>query len=452
MDFSNKKILVVGFGKSGLSTARCLTGRGAEVIIGDIKPESELDKEILREVRESGIKLEVGQHRTETFLDSDMIIVSPGVPLDIKPLVAARDAGVPIAGELEIASRLLKTPVLAVTGTNGKTTTVTLIEEIISRSGRNIFAGGNIGTPLMDYVHSGKNAEYVLLEVSSFQLDTADKFNPFVSLILNITPDHLDRYENFDAYAKSKYSITKNQGKGQYAVINDDDPLLHEFIPESEVSVLHYGIKKADGRNAYINGNRLVAALPGKAEQSFNIDGFLLPGIHNLGNLMGAVLVALCTEIETNFIQEVIQDFKGLPHRVEHIGKIAGIDFYDDSKATNVDAAVKSLEVFDRPVILIAGGIHKGGDYGPLVKASETRVKKGIFIGEARFRLGDAFSKDIPYEFAEDMEDAVNRAFSSAIKDDVILLAPACSSFDMFTDYGHRGRVFKEKVEELIDG
>lgn len=452
MDFSNKKILVVGFGKSGFSTARCLTGRGAEVTIGDIKPESELDKEILREVRNSGIKLEVGEHRTETFLDSDMIIVSPGVPLDIKPLVAAREAGVPIAGELEIASRLLKTPILAVTGTNGKTTTVTLIEKMIKRSGRSLFAGGNLGTPLMDYVHSGENAEYVLVEVSSFQLDTAERFRPLVSLILNITPDHLDRYENYEAYIRSKYSITKNQGEGQYTVINDDDPLLHDFKPESGVSVLRYGIEKTGGRNAYIKGHHLAAALPGKAEQAFDINGFLLPGIHNLGNLMGAVLVALCAGIETNFIQEVILDFKGLPHRVEYIGNIAGIDFYDDSKATNVDAAVKSLEVFDRPVIIIAGGIHKGGDYGPLVKASRPRVKKGIFIGEARFRLGDAFGSDIPYEFADDMGDAVNKAFSSAVKDDVVLLAPACSSFDMFTDYGHRGRVFKEKVKELIDG
>jgi len=452
MDFLNKKILVVGFGKSGFSTAKCLTGRGAEVIIGDIKPESALDKETLKEVRNSGIKLEIGEHRIETFLGADMIIVSPGVPLDIKPLVEARNAGVPVSGELEIASRLLDSPILAVTGTNGKTTTVTLIEEIIKKSGRSLFSGGNIGTPLMDYVHSGKSADYVLVEVSSFQLDTAERFRPFVSLILNITPDHLERYENFDAYAMSKYSITRNQGAGQYAVLNDDDPLLNDFKPESGVSVLRYGIEKTEGRNAYIDGNRLVASIPGSEEQAFNLDGVLLPGSHNLGNLMGAVLVSLCAGIEANYIQKVMLDFKGLPHRVEHVAKIAEIDFYDDSKATNVDAAVKSLEVFDRQVILIAGGIHKGGDYGPLVKASRARVKKGIFIGEARFRLGDAFNNDIPYEFAEDMEDAVKKAFSVADKNDVILLAPACSSFDMFTDYSHRGRVFKEKVKGLTDG
>ena len=304
----------------------------------------------------------------------------------------------------------------------------------------------------MDYASGDMSADYVLVEVSSFQLDTAERFSPLVSLILNITPDHLDRYENFDAYMRSKYSITRNQGEGRYTVLNDDDPLLHDFKPEGRVSVLRYGIAKTDGRNAYIERKRLVACIPGKAEQVFNVEDFLLPGTHNLGNLMGAVLVALCAGIDANFIQEVILDFKGLPHRVEHIARIAGVDFYDDSKATNVDAAVKSLEVFDRPVILIAGGIHKGGDYDPLVKASTSRVKKGIFIGEARFRLGDAFNNNIPYKFADDMEDAVKKAFSAAVKDDVILLAPACSSFDMFTDYGHRGRVFKEKVKGLIDG
>ncbi len=450
MEFNNKKILVVGFGKSGLSTARCLMGRGAEVTIGDVKPETELDKEILKQVRDSGVKLEIGGHRIETFQNSDLIILSPGVPLDIKPLVAAREAGVNISGELEIASRLFDTPILAVTGTNGKTTTVTLIEEIIKRSGKKLFAGGNLGTPLMDYVSGDRNADYVLVEVSSFQLDTSEKFSPLVSLILNITPDHLDRYEGFDAYARSKYSITKNQREGQFTVLNDDDPLLHDFNPEGRVTVLRYGIDKREGRNAYIEGNRLVAVIPGKAERSFDIGGFLLPGIHNLGNLMGAVLVAVCAGIEPDIIQEVIRDFKGLPHRIEHIAKVAGVDFYDDSKATNVDAAVKSLEVFDRSVILIAGGIHKGGDYGPLVETSRSRVKKGVFIGEARFMLGDAFNSDIPYELAEDMEDAVKKAFSAAVKGDVILLAPACSSFDMFTDYGHRGRVFKEKVEGLI--
>ena len=452
MEFKNKKILVVGFGKSGLATARCLTGRGAEVTIGDIKSESELDKEILKEVRDSGIGLEIGEHRVETFLKSDLIIVSPGVPLDIKPLVEAGEAGVPISGELEIASGLFDAPILAVTGTNGKTTTVSLIEETIKRSGRSLFTGGNIGTPLMDYVSDDMNADYVLVEVSSFQLDTAESFSPLVSLILNITPDHLDRYENFEAYARSKYGITKNQGADQYAVLNDDDPLLHDFKPENDVRVLRYGIEKAEGRNAYIERKRLIAGLPGEKEQIFTLDGFLLPGVHNLGNLMGAVLVSLCVGIEANFIQEAILDFKGLPHRVEHVASIAGIDFYDDSKATNVDAAVKSLEVFERPVVLIAGGIHKGGDYAPMVRASLARVKKGVFIGEARFRLGEAFNSNIPYEFAEDMGDAVKRAFLSAEKDDVILLAPACSSFDMFTDYGHRGRVFKEKVEDLING
>ncbi len=449
MDFKGKKIVVVGLGKSGLSTARCLIKRGADVTIGDIKPESALDAGILKEVRESGIKLEAGGHKVATFLNSDMIIVSPGVPLNIKPLAEARKKGIPISGELEMASRLIDSPVLAVTGTNGKTTAVSFIEEIIRRSGRSLFAGGNIGTPLMDYVSEGVKSDFVLVEVSSFQLDTALTFNPFVSLILNITPDHLDRYESFDAYARSKFSITKNQGKGQYAIFNDDDPLLHDYTPDNDVTVLRYGIKRSDRTSAYIEGKRLVASIPGKAQSVFTLDGYKLPGVHNLGNLMGVILVALCAGIDDETIQKTILDFKGLHHRIEHVANISGVDFYDDSKATNVDAAVKSIEVFNRPIILIAGGVHKGGAYEPLVKASSCCVKRGIFMGEARFMLGDAFKDKIPYEYALDMGDAVKKAFGAAVKDDVVLLAPACSSFDMFTDYSHRGMVFREKVEGL---
>jgi UDP-N-acetylmuramoylalanine--D-glutamate ligase len=450
MEFKGKKILVVGFGKSGLATARCLIKRGADVTIGDIKPESALDAGILKEVRDAGAKLETGGHELATFLNADMIIVSPGVPLNIKPLTAARDKEVPISGEFEMASRLIDMPILAVTGTNGKTTTVSLIEEIIKRSGRSMFTGGNIGTPLMEFVSENKRVDFVLVEVSSFQLDTAERFNPFVSLILNITPDHLDRYESFDAYARSKYSITKNQGKGQYAILNDDDPLLHDFHPEKDLTVLRYGLKRSDRSNAYIEENRLIASVPGKANCAFSLDGFKLPGEHNVSNLMGAVLVAMCAGIDQDCIQKTILDFKGLHHRIEHVAKIAGIDFYDDSKATNVDAAIKSIEVFDRPIILIAGGVHKGGEYAPLVMASKKSVKKGIFIGEARFMLGDAFKDKIPYEYAEDMAVAVKKAFRAAVKDDVVLLAPACSSFDMFTDYSHRGKVFREKVEGLM--
>jgi UDP-N-acetylmuramoylalanine--D-glutamate ligase len=449
MEFTNKKVMVVGFGKSGLATARCLIKRGADVTIGDIKPESALDPGILKEVRDAGVKLEIGGHKLTTFLNADMIIVSPGVPLNIKPLAAAREKGVPISGEFEIASRLVDMPILAVTGTNGKTTTVSLIEEIIKRSGRSMFTGGNIGTPLMEFVSEDKRVDYLLVEVSSFQLDTAERFNPFVSLILNITPDHLDRYESFDAYARSKYSITKNQGKGQYAILNDDDPLLYNFVPEKDVTVLRYGIKSSERCNAYIKEDSLIASIPGKPSYTFSLKGFKLPGVHNLSNLMGVVLVALCAGIDKECIQETILDFKGLHHRIEHVARISGIDFYDDSKATNVDAAIKSIEVFDRPIILIAGGVHKGGEYDPLVMASLRCVKKGIFIGEARFMLGDAFKDKIPYEYAEDMADAVGKAFKAAVKDEVVLLAPACSSFDMFTDYSHRGNVFRENVEGL---
>ena len=452
MEFSKKNILVVGFGKSGLSTSRYLLGRGAHVTISDIKTEEELDRELLNEAKNLGARLETGEHRPDTFINSDMIVVSPGVPLDLAPIRAAMEKSVPILGELELASRLLNRPILAVTGTNGKSTSVSLLGAMIEKSGLKLFMGGNIGTPLMDYVSKEKDVDYILVEVSSFQLDTIERFSPMVSLLLNITPDHLDRYPDYEAYVRSKLNIFKNQKAGQFAILNDDDERLYRFNPTGGVTVLRYGFKKKRDRNAFIEGNGIVINLPGKNESVFSIDEFHLPGRHNLENLMGVVLAASCIGIEKESIEKAISGFRGLSHRMEYSGKVDGVDFYDDSKATNVDAAIKSIGSFNRPVILIAGGIDKGGEYHSLVEAAVRHVKKAVFIGEARSILARSFEGIVPYTFAESMEDAVSQAFSAAHENDVVLLAPACSSFDMFSDYAHRGRIFKKAVNGLGDG
>ena len=452
MELVKKRILVVGLGRSGLSAARWLSREGAEVTISDIKMEADLDDELLNKTLELGIKLETGSHRKETFLNSDMIILSPGVPHDIDPLKAATETGIPVIGEMELAARLIRVPIVAVTGTNGKSTTTALVGCMLKRAGLKTFVGGNIGIPLMDYMVDDWEADFAVVEVSSFQLDTMNSFRPAVSLLLNISPDHLDRYSDYEAYVQSKLKIFQNQGSGQYAILNDDDEKLSQFAPAGEVSVLRYGIEKKEDRQAFLHGEKLVASLSGMAPHYFDIGKFGLPGRHNLENLMGVILAGLALDIEPGFIQETIDHFKGLPNRLERVGSFKGVDYYNDSKATNVEAAIRSIISFDKPVILLAGGRHKGGDYAPLVKAAESRVRKAILMGEAKHLLAKSFEGVIPFTLAEDMEDAVNQAFNSAETHDVVLLAPACSSFDMFSDYAHRGRVFREVVERIHNG
>jgi len=452
VELSHKKVLVVGLGKSGLSAARYLSKEGAMVTVSDLKEEAELDRALLHEALQLGIDLETGRHRQQTFLNADMIIVSPGVPMDIGPLRAASKAGIPILGEMELAVRLMHTPLLAVTGTNGKSTATALLGSLLQSAGLKVFVGGNIGTPLTDYVAGAWRADYAVVEVSSFQLDTMENFSPMVALLLNISPDHLDRYPDYDTYVQSKLKIFRNQGPGQYAILNDDDAVLSRFEPPSGVTILRYGWEKKVNRHAFVEERLLKAHLPSEKEASFGVERFKLPGRHNRENLMGVVLMGLALGIEPKVIQVAIEQFQGLPNRLEHVGTIRGVDFYNDSKATNVDAALRSVTTFDRPILLIAGGRHKGADYSPLVRASKGKVRKGIFLGEAKHLLAESFDGVIPFTLAEDMRDALFQAFSYAEPNDVVLLAPACSSFDMFMDYAHRGRVFREEVERLDHG
>ncbi|MBN2125920.1 MAG: UDP-N-acetylmuramoyl-L-alanine--D-glutamate ligase, partial [Deltaproteobacteria bacterium] len=319
-------------------------------------------------------------------------------------------------------------------------------------AGLSVFVGGNIGTPLMEYALEGIRRDFAVVEVSSFQLDTMETFRPQVSLLLNIAPDHLDRYPDYDAYAASKLRIWKNQGRGQVAILNDDDPRLALLRPEGDATFLRYAREKGPGRHAYMEGGRIHAAPPGTGGHTFSLEGCRLPGRHNLENMTGAVLAGLLLGLEPLVLQRTIDTFQGLPHRLEWVARIRGVDFYDDSKATNVDAAARSVDSFDRPVILIAGGRHKGADYGPLVEAARGRVKQALFLGESRDLLARAFRDVIPFAFAGTMRDAVSAAFSLSEPEDVVLLAPACSSFDMFSDYARRGAAFKEAVEELEDG
>lgn len=452
MLLKNKHILVVGLGKSGLSVVRYLVREGAQVTVSDRKKEAELALDLLREMKALGVTLETGEHRLGTFLRAERIIVSPGVPLDLAPLKAAKEKGIPVTGEMDLAVQIMNTPIVAVTGTNGKSTVTAFLGALLQNAGHKVFVGGNLGTPLIDYAASGSKADVAVVEVSSFQLDTMESFSPLVALLLNISPDHLDRYPNYEAYVQSKLRIFKNQGAGDFAILNDDDDVLSAFAPPKDVSVLRYGLKKKDLRQASVEGKGIRAGLPGKESHFFDLQKCPLPGKHNVENMMAAALAGLALNAEPPVIQHTMDHVEGLPHRLEFSGRLREVDFYDDSKATNVDAAIRSIVSFDRPVVLIAGGRHKGGDYAPLVRVSKGRVKKAFLMGESKRLMAEAFEDKIPYATADDMEDAVAKAFSVAKPNDVVLLAPACSSFDMFTDYAHRGRAFKEAVERLQHG
>jgi len=443
---------VVGLGKSGLSAARWLAQNGARVMVSDVREASELDQRALREIFALGVELEAGRHSTSAFLAADLIIVSPGVPLNMLPLVSAKERGISVLGEMELACRLTDTPMVAITGTNGKSTVTSLMGAMLRNEGLRVFVGGNIGTPLIEYAAGGEKADYAVVEVSSFQLDAVTSFHPKVAVLLNISPDHLDRYPNYEAYVQSKLSVFDKQAAGDCAVLNDDDPLLAGFMPPEGVSVLRYGYEKRKNRTAYLEGKKIRTNLQGQGMNEFSLERCMLPGEHNRQNIMAAVLGSLALRVRPSAVQHTIDTFRGLPHRLEFAGCVRGVDFYDDSKATNVDAASRSVASFDVPVVLIGGGRDKGGDYSPLMHAAKGRVRKAVLLGESKFLMAKAFEGHIPYSLADDMEEAVGKAFSSARPKDVVLLAPACSSFDMFTDYAHRGRVFKDAVERLGNG
>jgi len=443
------KVLVVGLGKSGIAAAHWLARQGAIVTVSEARDESAFDRQLVADLSHAGIELEFGDHRVGSFLDTDLIVISPGVPLDIVPLAAASERGVPVMGELELAWRNLRTPSIAVTGTNGKSTVVKLIGEMLSQAGRNVFVGGNIDIPLTTYIEGPQDADYVVVEVSSFQLDTAPTFSPLVSVVLNIRPDHLDRYADYEAYIRSKKKIFENQGPDQSLILNDEDPLLQAVESDTGPGVYRYGIDKQENRHCFMEHGRIAAEMPGCERLTFSLDQFSLPGIHNHANIMAAILAALVIDTPAEGIQTGINSFRGLPHRIEFVDTLGGIAFYNDSKATNIAAAIQSITSFSRPVVLIAGGKHKGSDYLPLVNAAEGKVRHVVVMGEAGILLANAFNGRMPWSEARSMDDAVSLAYDRAQEGDVVLLAPACSSFDMFTNYQRRGAAFQEAVKRL---
>jgi UDP-N-acetylmuramoylalanine--D-glutamate ligase len=451
LELSGKRVVVAGLGISGVWSARLLARLGARVTVSEIKPRGHLDPSLLADLSTLGVTLETGGHRKETFTKADFIILSPGVDHRGETIGAARSEGIPVLGEMELASRWIRSPIIAVTGTNGKSTVTSFIGAMIERAGFKVFVGGNIGTPLAAYVAQGLISDYVVAEVSSFQLDTITRFSPHAALILDISPDHLDRYPDYGTYVRSKMRIFENQACGQYLILNDDDKQLASVSPRNGVSVLRYGKEKAAQRQAYINGGVIKTRVGGIEGPSFSTHSFSLPGVHNLENLMAVILTGLALKLDPSVIQQTIDRFRGLPNRIEYVGILRGVSFYNDSKATNVDSAVVAVNSFEKAIVLIAGGRHKGGDYAPLVEAARGKVRYGVFLGEAKDLLLDAFRDVTPCAVAASLEEAVRKAYEAASPGEVVLMSPACSSFDMFSNYVHRGSVFKAAVRNLCE-
>lgn len=453
INIPTSKFLVVGLGTSGYWAARWLAEEGAIVTVSDIKETSQLDPDVLKELRGLGVTLETGGHKKETFTDADAIVLSPGAPLETPFIHAALQNKIPVMGEMELAAQHVDTPMIAVTGTNGKTTVTTFLGQMLENAGYDVFVGGNIGTPLTAYLAQGKKTDYLVVEISSFQLDTIAHFSPHISIILNISPDHLDRYADYQAYIQSKLRIFENQCAEQTVILNTDDPVLSKVIPPAGTTVFRYGLKKREGIDAFIEKGEVVSAV--KGESRFNLNAFSLAGSHNLENLLAVVLAGEALHLPSAPIQKTMDQFRGLPNRLEPVGTnhpssmAKEIRFFNDSKATNVDAAIRAVQSFDDPLILIAGGRHKGSDYRPLVEACRGNVRGAVFMGESADLLAHAFTGEIPFSLAASMQDAVARAYNLANRGNIVLLAPACSSFDMFENYNHRGRAFKDAVEDL---
>jgi UDP-N-acetylmuramoylalanine--D-glutamate ligase len=398
-----------------------------------------------------GVRLEFGPHRTETFLEADLIVLSPGVPHTIMPLQDARRRGRPVVGEMELAARFIREPIAAVTGTNGKTTTTELLGAMLKASGKTVFVGGNIGNPLIEYVEGGQPADWLVVEVSSFQLDTMETFHPRIGCLLNISADHLDRYPDFAAYTAAKWRLFQNQTGNDAAVVNG--ALLREDMPQALPAGKTLFFNKApQGRQlaAFRRKDEMVLDAGREAvPMTIDLSTMQLIGRHNEENVAAAGLAAAAAGATAPGIQTALNDFRGLPHRVSFVGEVNGVRYYDDSKATNVDAVARALEGFHEPVVLIMGGRDKGGSYRVLEGILRQKVSRLIVLGEAAGIIVNALEGVVPIQIAADMGAAVRLAADGAREGGVVLLSPACASFDMYESYHHRGEDFCRHVRQL---
>ena len=449
MELKGKKVLVVGLGKSGLAAALFLRRRGAQVTVSDIRSAEALAKDIPA-LLEEGINVEAGGHGLLTFRRQDLIVVSPGVPLDTPELVQVRNFGLPIIGELELAARFLKGKTLAITGSNGKTTTTTLVGEILKSAGLPTLVAGNIGVPVISLIDDSTDDTWSVLEVSSFQLETTREFHPRIAVILNITPDHLDRHGSFENYALAKERIFAAQDESDLVVLNEDNPRAAASASRSKARVYWFSLEHPVPQGAWVDGGQILfrASIDAPVETVMPLNAIPLKGEHNVGNVLAAVCASRLAGATPQVIRRAVENFKAVEHRLEYVATINGVEFYNDSKATNVDATAKAIAAFPGGIHLILGGKDKNSDYTLLSDLLRARVKAVYTIGAAAEKIESHLRGVVSLHSCETLDKAVATAAAAAHPGDIVLLAPACSSFDQFESYEHRGRIFKELVHE----
>lgn len=451
MEVAGKKVLIMGAARSGVACAKFLAARGAVVALNDRKPIEDWSAEALA-LKVEGIGCVAGDIPSWLLDNVELVIVSPGVPVKSIPVRYADRAGAEIIGEVELASRFLKGRVVGITGTNGKTTTTALIGELLKGAGLPVQVGGNIGTALISMVESSREDGWTVAELSSFQLETIKEFHPAVAVVLNVTPNHMDRYESFTDYAAAKHRIFMNQTAGDAAVLNADDEVVASWASGLRAHVVKFSVRQELEDGLFLRGGELVSRTSSGERVLMLRDEMKLRGLHNVENVLAALSAGLACGADPNSMRETVSRFEPVEHRLELVAEIGGVKFYNDSKATSVDATLKALEAFaDHPgkVILILGGRGKKAPYEPLVPLVKEKVRQLVLIGEDAETIAKELNGYAPSERATDMESAVRLSVQSAQPGDIVLLAPACASFDMFDSFEHRGTVFKEEVQRL---
>jgi len=448
MDLTDKRVAIIGLGLTGMATARFLARRGARLTLTDERPAA-LSGEALADLAPLPPNMNILPCGREVLSGADLVIPSPGVYPNHPILSEALHRGIPVLSELELAGRFVKTPLVAITGTNGKTTVTSLIGEILRAAGKTVFVGGNIGAPLIGYADSPQEADWAVVEVSTFQLQWATTFAPRIALLLNVTSDHLDYHGSFEAYRRVKASIFARQGAGDLAILNADDPFTAVLAESLAARTECFSTSRAVAQGITLAGERLVNRRDTGAAEEYPLAMIHLPGRHNIENVMAALLAARACGCEPEAIRCAVSAFRGIAHRIEFVGEKRGVRFYDDSKGTNVGAVVRAIESFSQPIVLLLGGRDKEGDFATLIPLLRRCARVTILFGEAAEKINGLLGGAVETLLAATLKEAMQKAAAVACPGDIVLLSPGCASFDEFCDYKHRGRVFQELVEEL---
>lgn len=454
MDWCKKNVLVVGMAKSGISAAKLCSRLGAKVTIQDVKSKEELMKSVKEEIDildSMAVYMLLGEEPTDIIDSFDLIVLSPGVPTDLEFLNKARQLQIPIWSEIELAFVLCPCPVIAITGTNVKTTTTTLVGEIMKKYNPGTQVVGNIGIPFTEKVEELKKEDLVVAEISSFQLESIHTFKPKVSAILNITPDHLNRHKSLENYVAAKERIFENQDENDYCVLNDDDDICSKMKHKTKAKALLFSRKKELNEGAFLKDNKIWVRLGKEDEAICLTEELRIPGNHNIENVLAAVAISVSMGVPPEIIRDVVIHFKGVEHRIEFVDKIDGVEYYNDSKATNVDAAIIGIQSMKAPVVLIGGGMDKGADFSEWIDAFDGKVKALIVMGETADKIIKTANQKGFFNIKKvsSIEEAVRLAKETAQKGDCVLLSPACASWDMFKSYEERGKLFKKAVYAL---